>query len=113
MEALLEFLHEYLAEKMKSSRKSSITSESLGSASKSSETQRTSKTQSSREFESNREFVNSALSNGKKSGLTQLKVPQDSADRLLKYRDEYQRLCSLSPMYTSNSLNKPWDVVSW
>ncbi|CAG5108696.1 Protein of unknown function [Cotesia congregata] len=113
MEALLEFLHEYLAEKMKSSRKSSITSESLGSASKSSETQRTSKTQSSREFESNREFVNSALSNDKKSGLTQLKVSQDSADRLLKYRDEYQRLCSLSPMYTSNSLNKPWDVVSW
>ncbi|KAH0569124.1 uncharacterized protein LOC123260216 isoform X1 [Cotesia glomerata] len=113
MEALLEFLHEYLTEKMKSSRKSSITSESLESASKSSETQRTSKTQSSREFESNREFVNSALSNDKKSGLTQLKVPQDSADRLLKYRDEYQRLCSLSPMYTSNSLNKPWDVVSW
>ncbi|XP_057327556.1 uncharacterized protein LOC130668971 isoform X1 [Microplitis mediator] len=114
MEALLEFLHEYLAEKMKSSRKSSITSpESQDNGSKSSETQRTSKTQSSRESESDRESTESAPSDNKNSGLTKLNVSHDSADRLLKYRDEYQRLCSLSPMYTSNSLNKPWEVVSW
>lgn len=114
MEALLEFLHEYLAEKMKSSRKSSITSpESHDNGSKSSETQRTSKTQSSRESESDRESSESAASDNKNSGLTKLNVSHDSVDRLLKYRDEYQRLCSLSPMYTSNSLNKPWEVVSW
>ncbi|KAK0098777.1 hypothetical protein PV326_003438 [Microctonus aethiopoides] len=48
--------------------------------------------------------------------LRQLSVSEASAEELLNYRNElsnYQRTCRSSPMYTSDSPNKPWEVIAW
>ena len=46
-------------------------------------------------------------------GLIQLKVSAEMEMRLLEYRHEYQSSSKSSPMYSSKSPNKPWDVVAW
>ncbi|KAK0178823.1 hypothetical protein PV327_007671 [Microctonus hyperodae] len=59
---------------------------------------------------------NSRYVESKCSKLTQLSVSEASAEELLNYRNElsnYQRTCRSSPMYTSDSPNKPWEVIAW
>ncbi|XP_015115635.1 uncharacterized protein LOC107040193 isoform X2 [Diachasma alloeum] len=56
---------------------------------------------------------NSRLIESKDCGLTELMVSERSSQMLLKYRDEYNASSRSSPMYTSNSPNKPWEVVAW
>lgn len=52
----------------------------------------------------------------KRCKLRQLSVSEASAEELLNYRNKlanYQRTCRSSPMYTSDSPNKPWEVIAW
>uniref|UniRef100_A0A0C9QDC7 DDX53 protein n=1 Tax=Fopius arisanus TaxID=64838 RepID=A0A0C9QDC7_9HYME len=56
---------------------------------------------------------NSRLIERKDCGLTELIVSDRSSQVLMKYRDEYNASSRSSPMYTSNSPNKPWEVVAW
>lgn len=43
----------------------------------------------------------------------ELVVSEETEMNFLKYRREYQRLVQLVPMYSSNTQNKPWDIVAW
>lgn len=45
--------------------------------------------------------------------ITELIVSEESINRLMNYREKYQNSCRSSPMYTSKSPNKPWEVVAW
>lgn len=42
-----------------------------------------------------------------------LVVFEETEINFLKYRREYQRLMQSIPMYSSNTQNKPWDIVAW
>ncbi|XP_063975426.1 uncharacterized protein LOC135161628 [Diachasmimorpha longicaudata] len=55
----------------------------------------------------------SRLTKRKDCRLTELIVSEESSQMLLNYRDEYNTSSRSSPMYTSNSPNKPWEVVAW
>ncbi|KYN40310.1 hypothetical protein ALC56_05255 [Trachymyrmex septentrionalis] len=43
----------------------------------------------------------------------ELVVSEETEMNFLKYRCEYQRLMQSIPMYSSNTQNKPWDIVAW
>lgn len=43
----------------------------------------------------------------------ELVVSEETEMNFLKYRREYQQLMQSIPMYSSNTQNKPWDVVAW
>ncbi|KYQ54499.1 hypothetical protein ALC60_06646 [Trachymyrmex zeteki] len=43
----------------------------------------------------------------------ELAVSEETEMNFLKYRCEYQRLMQSIPMYSSNTQNKPWDIVAW
>lgn len=43
----------------------------------------------------------------------ELVVSKEIEINFLKYRREYQRLMKSVPMYSSNTQNKPWDIVAW
>lgn len=43
----------------------------------------------------------------------ELVVPEETEMSFLKYRREYQQLMQSIPMYSSNTQNKPWDIVAW
>ncbi|KYN19944.1 PREDICTED: uncharacterized protein LOC108761088 isoform X1 [Trachymyrmex cornetzi] len=43
----------------------------------------------------------------------ELAVSEETEMNFLKYRCEYQRLMESIPMYSSNTQNKPWDIVAW
>ncbi|XP_012270327.1 uncharacterized protein LOC105694353 isoform X2 [Orussus abietinus] len=49
----------------------------------------------------------------RESGATELTVSEEVSACALEYRRNYQQSCSSSPMYSSNTQNKPWDVVAW
>ncbi|XP_071630043.1 uncharacterized protein [Temnothorax longispinosus] len=43
----------------------------------------------------------------------ELVVSEEIEMSFLKYRQEYQRSMQSIPMYSSNTQNKPWDIVAW
>ncbi|EFN78722.1 hypothetical protein EAI_11342 [Harpegnathos saltator] len=43
----------------------------------------------------------------------ELVVSEETEMNFLKYKREYQRLTQSIPMYSSNTQNKPWDIVAW
>ncbi|XP_014482499.1 PREDICTED: uncharacterized protein LOC106748475 [Dinoponera quadriceps] len=43
----------------------------------------------------------------------ELVVSEETETNFLKYKREYQRLMQSIPMYSSNTQNKPWDIVAW
>ncbi|XP_012527400.1 uncharacterized protein LOC105831662 isoform X2 [Monomorium pharaonis] len=43
----------------------------------------------------------------------ELVVSNETELNFLKYRCEYQQLMQSIPMYSSNTQNKPWDIVAW
>ncbi|XP_012229223.1 uncharacterized protein [Linepithema humile] len=43
----------------------------------------------------------------------ELVVSEESEINFLKYRREYEQLMQSIPMYSSNTQNKPWDIVAW
>lgn len=43
----------------------------------------------------------------------ELVVSEEVEMNFLKYRREYQRLMESIPMYSSNTQNKPWNIVAW
>ncbi|XP_032690962.1 uncharacterized protein LOC116853819 isoform X2 [Odontomachus brunneus] len=43
----------------------------------------------------------------------ELVVSEETEMNFLKYRHEYKRAMQLIPMYSSNTQNKPWDIVAW
>ncbi|KAK1124639.1 hypothetical protein K0M31_006010 [Melipona bicolor] len=43
----------------------------------------------------------------------QLIVLEKTELQFLTYRCEYKKFCQLRPMYSSNTQNKPWDIVAW
>ncbi|KYN07295.1 hypothetical protein ALC62_01497 [Cyphomyrmex costatus] len=43
----------------------------------------------------------------------ELVASEETEMNFLKYRCEYQRLMQSIPMYSSNTQNKPWDIVAW
>lgn len=43
----------------------------------------------------------------------ELIISEETEINFQKYRHEYQRLVQLVPMYSSNTQNKPWDIVAW
>ncbi|KAL6264706.1 hypothetical protein P5V15_004805 [Pogonomyrmex californicus] len=43
----------------------------------------------------------------------ELVVSEETEMNFLKYKREYQRLMQSIPMYSSNTQNKPWDIVAW
>ncbi|XP_015437381.1 PREDICTED: uncharacterized protein LOC107192599 [Dufourea novaeangliae] len=43
----------------------------------------------------------------------QLTIAKETKQRILAYKNDYKRLCELRPMYSSNTQNKPWDIVAW
>lgn len=47
------------------------------------------------------------------SSNIELVVSEETEVNFLKYRREYQRLMQSVPMYSSNTQNKPWDIVAW
>ncbi|XP_015605096.1 uncharacterized protein LOC107272446 [Cephus cinctus] len=40
-------------------------------------------------------------------------ISKESEAIILDYRDRYQAWCRENPMYSSNTQNKPWEVVAW
>ncbi|CAL1685030.1 unnamed protein product [Lasius platythorax] len=47
------------------------------------------------------------------SNNIELIVSEETEINFLKYRREYLRLIQSVPMYSSNTQNKPWDIVAW
>ncbi|CAL7941645.1 unnamed protein product [Xylocopa violacea] len=47
-----------------------------------------------------------------KDGI-ELVVSKEAELQFLTYRSQYKQLCQLRPMYSSNTQNKPWDIVAW
>ncbi|XP_072744288.1 uncharacterized protein [Anoplolepis gracilipes] len=47
------------------------------------------------------------------SNYIELIVCEETEMNFLKYRREYQHLMQSVPMYSSNTQNKPWDIVAW
>ncbi|XP_011501230.1 PREDICTED: uncharacterized protein LOC105364899 [Ceratosolen solmsi marchali] len=47
------------------------------------------------------------------NGMFKLLISDTLMLRLSEYRNQYKSLLKSSPMYTSNTQNKPWDVVAW
>ncbi|XP_033315816.1 uncharacterized protein LOC117214075 isoform X1 [Bombus bifarius] len=47
-----------------------------------------------------------------KNGV-QLAISEETELLFLTYRCEYKKLCQSKPMYSSNTQNKPWDIVAW
>lgn len=43
----------------------------------------------------------------------ELFLSKETEHRILAYRNEYKKACQLKPMYSSNTQNKPWDIVAW
>jgi len=43
----------------------------------------------------------------------ELVISEEAEMSFLKYRCEYQQLMQSIPMYSSNTQNKPWDIVAW
>ena len=44
---------------------------------------------------------------------TELTISRETELQFLAYRHEYKSLCRSKPMYSSNTQNKPWDIVAW
>ncbi|XP_076392890.1 uncharacterized protein LOC100879765 [Megachile rotundata] len=42
-----------------------------------------------------------------------LTVSKETELQFLSYRLEYQKQCQSKPMYSSNTQNKPWNIVAW
>ncbi|XP_076647974.1 uncharacterized protein LOC143356298 [Halictus rubicundus] len=40
-------------------------------------------------------------------------ISKETEQRILAYRNEYKKVCQSKPMYSSNTQNKPWDIVAW
>ncbi|XP_076757889.1 uncharacterized protein LOC143427544 isoform X2 [Xylocopa sonorina] len=47
-----------------------------------------------------------------KDGI-ELVVSKEAELQFLTYRSQYKQLCQLRPMYSTNTQNKPWDIVAW
>lgn len=47
-----------------------------------------------------------------KDGI-ELVVSKEIELQFLAFRSEYKNLCLSRPMYSSNTQNKPWDIVAW
>nr|XP_033343023.1 uncharacterized protein LOC117230063 isoform X1 [Megalopta genalis]XP_033343024.1 uncharacterized protein LOC117230063 isoform X1 [Megalopta genalis]XP_033343025.1 uncharacterized protein LOC117230063 isoform X1 [Megalopta genalis]XP_033343026.1 uncharacterized protein LOC117230063 isoform X1 [Megalopta genalis] len=43
----------------------------------------------------------------------ELTISKEAEQRILAYRHEYSKACQSRPMYSSNTQNKPWDIVAW
>ncbi|XP_020278342.1 uncharacterized protein LOC109852014 isoform X2 [Pseudomyrmex gracilis] len=43
----------------------------------------------------------------------ELDIPEETEANFHKYKNEYQRTIQSIPMYSSNTRNKPWDIVAW
>lgn len=43
----------------------------------------------------------------------ELDIPEETEANFHKYKSEYQRTMQAIPMYSSNTRNKPWDIVAW
>lgn len=43
----------------------------------------------------------------------QLAISEEIELQFLTYRCEYKKFCQSKPMYSSNTQNKPWDIVAW
>ncbi|XP_078045950.1 uncharacterized protein LOC144474688 isoform X2 [Augochlora pura] len=43
----------------------------------------------------------------------ELTISKEAEQRILAYRQEYSKVCQSRPMYSSNTQNKPWDIVAW
>jgi len=43
----------------------------------------------------------------------ELVVSEETKMNFLQYKHEYQHLMQSIPMYSSNTQNKPWDIVAW
>ena len=44
---------------------------------------------------------------------TELTISRETELQFLAYKHEYKSLCRSKPMYSSNTQNKPWDIVAW
>ena len=44
---------------------------------------------------------------------TELTISKEIELQFLAYKHEYKSLCRSKPMYSSNTQNKPWDIVAW
>ncbi|XP_031835741.1 uncharacterized protein LOC116428343 isoform X2 [Nomia melanderi] len=42
-----------------------------------------------------------------------LTTSEETKQRTLAYRYNYKKVCQSRPMYSSNTQNKPWDIVAW
>ncbi|XP_034949300.1 uncharacterized protein [Chelonus insularis] len=129
METLLEILQEYLVEKNKETEEEFLidsikydTANSMNKPLQKSEifhhnTKKfSSKTNNKKKVEEEKQSVKTSLyniENEENPKLIPLIVSQESIDELLDYRNKFQDACRLNPMYTSNSPNKPWEVVAW
>ncbi|XP_058789442.1 uncharacterized protein LOC131663215 [Phymastichus coffea] len=49
----------------------------------------------------------------KRNATYELSVSESVVSSLTDYRNEYQNMIKSNPLYTSNTQNKPWEVVSW
>jgi hypothetical protein len=47
------------------------------------------------------------------NGVFRLMISESVMSRLTEYRNQYKCLLKSNPMYTSNTQNKPWEVVAW
>lgn len=47
------------------------------------------------------------------SNNIELVISEEIEMNFQKYKREYQSLTQSIPMYSSNTQNKPWDIVAW
>lgn len=57
--------------------------------------------------------VSCQASHLKNSEVMELSVSGSATLCLSDYRNQYQHFMNSNPMYTSNTHNKPWEVIAW
>lgn len=56
---------------------------------------------------------NGKIMNSNIKDTIQLAISEEIELQFLTYRCEYKKFCQSKPMYSSNTQNKPWDIVAW
>ncbi|XP_076244100.1 uncharacterized protein LOC143185197 [Calliopsis andreniformis] len=49
----------------------------------------------------------------KATNSIELTISKKTERQFVAYKHEYKKLCQSKPMYSSNTQNKPWDIVAW
>lgn len=53
------------------------------------------------------------INRAKSNSSCELSISEPVLSSIMDYRNQYQSMLKSNPLYTSNTQNKPWEVVAW